>query len=124
MPWSRNCEPGCGKARKIKVLKKHSFECPTCKYSWEVCKPEIIELAPIDSEATAPEILKESTSQDKQSSDTVPPAPQKGMKQDPSSSQNNRFIPPVVKPASLQKSQKVGLDYYGDYKRPELRKQM
>ncbi len=45
LPWG--CQDRqCGRARKVKILKKESFECPKCKCEWEVCKPQVIEVVP------------------------------------------------------------------------------
>ena len=33
-PWQKCCEPRCAKAKTVKVLKKHSYECPKCEYKW------------------------------------------------------------------------------------------
>ncbi|MEZ6094465.1 MAG: hypothetical protein R3C03_09555 [Pirellulaceae bacterium] len=54
MPWS--CRRSCGRIRQIKVLKVKSYECPVCKYTWEVKKvcDEIVDQYgnPIESEAS------------------------------------------------------------------------
>ncbi|HEX5105394.1 MAG TPA: hypothetical protein VFV87_16360 [Pirellulaceae bacterium] len=34
-PWDHCCEPGCGKVKTVKVLKKIEYECARCGYEWE-----------------------------------------------------------------------------------------
>ncbi len=36
LPWQSCCEPRCAKTKTVKVLKKHSYECPKCEYKWTV----------------------------------------------------------------------------------------
>ena len=40
-PWKKGCQPQCAEARSVKVLKTKSYECPKCKYTWEVVKPQL-----------------------------------------------------------------------------------
>lgn len=40
-PWQKCCGPvKCGKAKTVKVLKKHKFKCPKCECKWEVVDPQ------------------------------------------------------------------------------------
>ena len=39
-PWQRDCPPTTSRTKTIKVLKKHSYECPSCTYKWTVQKCE------------------------------------------------------------------------------------
>ena len=36
LPWQSCSEPRCAKTKTVKVLKKHSYECPKCEYKWTV----------------------------------------------------------------------------------------
>ena len=55
LPWQK-CQPQCAKTRTVTVLKKHKYECPKCKYTWELCEPEIAqpnqETLPMDAYST------------------------------------------------------------------------
>lgn len=55
LPWQKCAPPQHSETRKINVLKKESYECPKCKYSWEVVKPEVAEPQMIN-EPAAPAI--------------------------------------------------------------------
>jgi hypothetical protein len=35
-PWTDCCQPPCGKAKTVKVLKKVEYECARCGYEWEL----------------------------------------------------------------------------------------
>lgn len=42
LPWAKCCPPGLSrKTRTINVLKKHSYECPSCSYKWSLQEPEV-----------------------------------------------------------------------------------
>ena len=43
MPWQKCCPPTKSKTRTVKVLKTHSFKCPSCEYKWSLIEPEIPE---------------------------------------------------------------------------------
>lgn len=38
MPWNKCDPPTTSKSKTIKVLKKETYECPTCSYKWSVAK--------------------------------------------------------------------------------------
>ncbi len=38
MPWHKCNPPTTSKSKTIKVLKKETYECPTCSYKWSVAK--------------------------------------------------------------------------------------
>ena len=42
-PWKNRgcCPPQCAKTRSVKILKTKTYECPVCKYEWQVRKPEL-----------------------------------------------------------------------------------
>ena len=42
MPWMKCCPPGTSKTKTVKVLKKHTYECPTCSYKWTVQEPAVV----------------------------------------------------------------------------------
>ena len=58
LPWKKHCPKTTSKMRVVNVLKKHSYKCPSCEYSWEVMEPEaasepvMTESAPIYSNPT------------------------------------------------------------------------
>ena len=57
MPW-QSCVSQCGQARTIKVLKKETYECPKCEYSWEVVEPECLPFEtgePVQEQAVPPQ---------------------------------------------------------------------
>ncbi|MFK7765976.1 MAG: hypothetical protein AB8B55_01955 [Mariniblastus sp.] len=42
LPWQKCCPPGQSrKTRTINVLKKHTYECPSCSYKWSLQEPEV-----------------------------------------------------------------------------------
>ncbi len=41
LPWKKSCPPKRSKVRVINVLKKDSYECPGCKYTWSVHEPPV-----------------------------------------------------------------------------------
>ncbi len=40
LPWKKCCPPSKSKVRVVNVLSTKSYECPTCKYEWNVFEPE------------------------------------------------------------------------------------
>jgi uncharacterized low-complexity protein len=36
LPWQKCCPPSVSKTRLVNRLKKHTYECETCKYKWSV----------------------------------------------------------------------------------------
>lgn len=50
LPWQKCCPDRASKTRTINVLKKHSYECPSCSYKWSLEEPEVPEpvAAPVD----------------------------------------------------------------------------
>jgi hypothetical protein len=43
LPWQACCPPTKSRTRTVKVLKTHTFKCPSCEYKWSVVEPEIPE---------------------------------------------------------------------------------
>jgi hypothetical protein len=41
LPWKKCCPPRKAKVRVVNVLGKKKYECPSCKYSWNVFEPEV-----------------------------------------------------------------------------------
>ena len=39
-PWQKCGPVRCGRAKTIKVLKKHKYKCPTCHHEWKVVEPQ------------------------------------------------------------------------------------
>jgi hypothetical protein len=55
LPWKKCCPPTKSKVRVVNVLSTKSYECPSCKYEWNVFEPEVPKAAGSDdtsSEAT------------------------------------------------------------------------
>ncbi len=40
LPWKKDCPPTKAKVRVVNVLGSKSYECPKCKYEWNVFEPE------------------------------------------------------------------------------------
>ena len=47
-----NCATRCGRVKTILVLKKHKYECPDCKYTWEVASSGACDDANCDGGST------------------------------------------------------------------------
>ncbi len=41
LPWKKCCPPGVSKTKTVKVLKTHTYECPSCSYKWTVQEPNV-----------------------------------------------------------------------------------
>ena len=39
-PWQK-CPPKCAKTKTVNVLKTKKYQCCQCKYSWDICEPEL-----------------------------------------------------------------------------------
>ena len=57
-PW-QNCNPDnpaptCSKTRTVTLLKKGSYECDVCKYSWNVVEPAVPDVSHLQDPADAP----------------------------------------------------------------------
>lgn len=60
LPWKKNCPPTRSKVRVVNVLSKKKYECPSCKYEWNVYEPEVPEIP--KSETTGSSIFGSSES--------------------------------------------------------------
>lgn len=40
LPWQKCCPPSVSKTRLVNRLKKHKYECETCKYKWSVVESD------------------------------------------------------------------------------------
>ena len=47
-----NCTSRCGRVKTILVLKKHKYECPDCKYTWEVASSGACDSGNCDGDST------------------------------------------------------------------------
>lgn len=50
-PWQQDCPPMTSRTKTINVLKKHSYECPSCEYKWTRVEP--IECLPTEVQAAS-----------------------------------------------------------------------
>ena len=56
-PWQRDCPPGISKTKLVKVLSKHTYECPNCTYKWvlQECEPpQVPSTTPLRTPSTLP----------------------------------------------------------------------
>ncbi len=119
-PWRRNCQPQCAEARSVKVLKKKSVECPACKYSWEVVKPELPQISGASGQ------IRPGMAQPANISGYRVPSPTNAIyqRQNPTAGQmigqgqNKQNLPPIVRPTYPQQHpyniqrQPAGIDQY------------
>lgn len=63
MPWMKCCPPGTSKTKTVKVLKKHTYECPTCSYKWTVQEPAVAATSTTTKEPTEAQPEEESESE-------------------------------------------------------------
>ena len=65
LPW-QNCNPcnpapTCSETRTVTLLKKKSYECDVCKYTWSVAEPEVPDVSHLEEpEVEEPEVAPES----------------------------------------------------------------
>ena len=50
----KDCPPGISKTKTITVLKKHTYECPSCSYKWTVQEPMVPESQSVESAVAEP----------------------------------------------------------------------
>lgn len=69
LPWKKNCPPTRSKVRVVNVLSKKKYECPSCKYEWNVYEPEVPESP---KSASNKSILDSSKSEASSNAETAP----------------------------------------------------
>ena len=53
LPWKKCCPPTRAKVRVVNVLSSKSYECPACKYEWNVFEPEVPKAATPEDSSSA-----------------------------------------------------------------------
>ena len=60
LPWQKCNSSNCSPTIRVRVLKKHTYECPECQYEWKVVKSEGGEPAEAASASGTPQIIEKS----------------------------------------------------------------